>query len=172
MNTYTEVLQSNIESIAKQLNCVMQQGLNIAGMMYVEERPPRIEGPILAPDIFHPTIESSYFTMLHELGHVYHKHTQGRPPYQNEKFYFENGVLKSEAQAWEFALDNSLIEPTQIERDVMVHKCIMSYYNSSKTANGKPHRLWNGNRHWIEFIYDEPDTYFWNVINRMEGKQS
>jgi len=166
-----EKLQTHLEQVAAELGCVINQRKGLHGMMYVEERPPRVEIPTLESHtltgigIASPLI--SYYIGLHELGHVYHGHTQGRPPYRDEVHYFTNGVLKSEAEAWKYALDHAIIQPTKRERSFML-KCIMSYYKCAKHApKKKVNRLRNGNRHWFTFQYDEPDEFFWQVAGEL-----
>jgi hypothetical protein len=169
----TAELQKNIEDIAKDLSCIIVQESEMAGMHFVEEEPPRIEGPIIeniysfskARDF---SKELNYYIMLHELGHVYHGHTQGRPPFENKVWYFENGVLRSEAEAWKFALDNAIIKPNEEDVDFMVNYCILSYYNSSLRESKV--NLYNGNRHWHngKYAWDEADEYFWNVLQTMK----
>ncbi len=169
-------LQQHLEQVAEELGCVIEQRKGLHGMMYVEERPPRVEIPTLESHtltgigIASPLI--SYYIGLHELGHVYHGHTQGRPPYKDEVHYFTNGVLKSEAEAWKYALDNAKIPPTERERSFML-RCIMSYYKSARYApKQKVNRLLNGNRHWFTFQYDEPDEFFWQVAEELGYKQA
>jgi hypothetical protein len=168
-------LQQNIEEIANELGCVINQKDNMSGMMYVEEEPPRIEGPIIKDNNIGSKV-LSYYIMLHELGHVYHGHTQGRPPFENKLRYFENGILRSEAEAWKFALDNAIIEPNQKDVDFMIHNCIMSYYESSPADSIFKDKtnlvyLYNGDRHYHngKYEWDEADEYFWNVVKQMEN---
>jgi hypothetical protein len=155
--------QSHIDNLARTLGCKLIQKPNLPGMMYIEFEPPYIEGPIIENQIH-------YLTMLHELGHCYWRHSQARPPYQHKRFYFDNGVLKSEAQAWEFALDHCGEEIEDASRRFMWDTCLGSYYKLGYIdAKGKPSRLWNGNRHYVEFIYDEPDEYFASIVKRIQG---
>lgn len=175
--------QEHIDKLAAELGCEVVQLPEMAGMMYVEFEPPKIEGPTiqdpptgeLAP-VFggyrYPSAQACYMVMLHELGHVKWGHTQGRPPFQDKKFYFENGVLKSEAQAWEYALDKRLRDPelTDETRKFMWEVSLGSYYRGAEEAgyDRKDNRLYNGNRHHVQFQYDKPDNYFWIVKKRME----
>lgn len=153
--------QSHIDSLAKELGYEVRQSPNTPGMMYVEFG--YVEGPTIENQIH-------YLTNLHELGHCAHGHTQGRPPKQNKKFYFENGVLKSEAQAWEWALDRCEGEIEDASRRFMWDTCLGSYYyHGYVLAKGMPSRLWNGNRHHVEFIYDDIDEYFVGVVKRIAG---
>ena len=128
-------------------------------MMYVEFG--YVEGPTLEN-------EKDYFINLHELGHMAHGHTQGRPPQDDKKFYFENGVLKSEAQAWEWALDRAMIKPSPESRVFMWDTCLGSYYDHYRMFRNHPTRLGNGNRHHVEFVYDHPDEYFESVVKRIQ----
>jgi len=135
---------------------------NIYGMMYVEF------GYFESPAIFgaeNPIF--NYYIGLHELGHMVHGHTQGRPPKSDEVFYFTNGVLRSEAQAWEWAMDNALIEPDAYTRDQMWNRCMGSYYSGS--MEGVRPRLFNGNRDYCPegVTWDRPDDFFWSVQSRM-----
>lgn len=136
-------------------------------MMFVEYEPPMIEGPVIRD-------QKDYFAMLHELGHVSHGHTQGRPPFTDKTFYFDNGVLRSEAEAWEWAMDNAYEEPTDDTRRFMWNYCMGSYYAGalySFRAYGPDRldRLGNGDRHWVAFKWDEPTDYFWSIRERMRG---
>jgi hypothetical protein len=157
--------KAHIDKLAKELNCQLDidPKFKNTAMMYVEENPPRIEVPTIVDQI-------TYLTNLHELGHVFHGHTQGRPPHETERFYFDNGVLHSEAQAWEWALDNCIDEIQSASRLFMWNNCLGSYYlHGYIAAAGKPDRIQNGNRHHVEFIYDEPDAYFTSIVKRIQG---
>ncbi len=153
--------QKHIDELSEKLNCKVMQELNMPGMMYVEFG--YIEGPIIKE-------QKDYLLLLHELGHFYHGHTQGRPPKESEKFYFENGVLKSEAQAWNYALDNAIDTSTTESREFMWYRCLGSYYTGYLLGRGNSeNQLWNGDRHYIKFAYDEPDEYFWKTKRRIFG---
>lgn len=152
--------QAHIDELAKNLKCEVRQSPNLPGMMYVEFG--YVEGPTLVE-------EKDYFINLHELGHVAYGHTQGRPPKGNEKFYFENGVLKSEAQAWDWALDKAIIKPSLDTRKFMWDYCLGSYYMDYIFRIGRPQRLGNGNRHHVEFVYDHPDEYFTSVVKKIQA---
>lgn len=170
-------LQAHIDKLANELGCVVVQQPGMAGMMFVEEEPPRIEGPTIdSQENFgarYPTEESCYLVMLHELGHVARGHTQGRPPFTNKTFYFDNGVLKSEAEAWEYALDNTIVEPGAVERRFMWNTCLGSYFRGAYIDKAKRklriHQLWNGNRHHVKFAWDDADDYFYSIKKRIEG---
>jgi hypothetical protein len=143
----------------------MVQKENMPGMMYVEFG--YVEGPIIRNQIH-------YLTMLHELGHVYHGHTQGRPPHQGKCWYFQNGVLHSEAEAWMWALDEikGKEEIEELSRTFMWDYCLGSYYQAYLNVGGKPgQRLGNGNRHHVEFSYDEPDFFFREAVIRIQGNR-
>lgn len=158
--------------LARELGCGLRLGPNFAGMMFVEFG--YVEGP-------HP-YQSSEFTPqqafavgLHELGHFAHGHTQGRPPLGHLKFYFENGVLRSEAEAWAFALGHFQEREEEIDpktRTFMHDRCIGSYYTSAQFAGKRPTRLHNGDRHYIEFTYDVPDAFFHSVRAQLRGKEA
>src|SRR5271170_6514155 len=148
--------QDHIDSLAKELGCRVDQKPGQLGMMYVEFG--YVEGPTISNQM-------DYLINLHELGHFAHGHTQGRPPKNKEKFYFENGVLKSEAQAWNWALDKCIDEIQDESRRYMWDFCLGSYYNYGYIhERGKPTRLWNGNRHHVEFVFDTPDVYFDDTV--------
>ena len=155
-----EEYKSHIASISKELGCRVDMRPDIPGMMYVESG--YIETPTIKNQIH-------YLTALHECGHYAWGHTQGRPPHQDKRFYFDNGVLRSEAQAWEFALDRCLDELQDNSRRFMWDTCLGSYYFDSILHGNSPHRLWNGNRHHVEFIYDKPDAYFTSIVKRIQG---
>ena len=76
MTTSIEEMQKHLETLAAELSCVMIQGSNMEGMMYVEEEPSRIETPKLEYGVFGGTYRYTpriaYMVGLHELGHVYH----------------------------------------------------------------------------------------------------
>jgi hypothetical protein len=162
--------KEHIEKLAAELGCKLDQDIRfndpLYGMMFVEEEPPRIEIPVVKDQI-------TYLIALHELGHVYHGHTQARPPYQHKRFYFDNGVLKSEAEAWQWALDNCADEIEDDSRRFIWDKALGSYYHGGYVLlNGKADRLWNGNRHHVEFVYDKPDDYFTSIVKRIQGSLS
>lgn len=163
----TKKLKWHIVDIGAELNCCIDWVADSRGaMMFVEERPPRIEIP--RKELWESQPEISYAVSLHELGHVYHKHTQGRPPYESEVFYFENGVLQSEAEAWKFALDNSLVDWAPETKKFALETCLMSYFHSSDPLTTI--YLYNGNRHWHngKYFWDKPTEYFWNVTKELE----
>lgn len=165
-------LQAHLDRLAAALGCEMKQGAEKDGMMFVEYSPPMIEGPELLVDVAgvskYPDLSTRYYIMLHELGHVYHGHTQGRPGHEDQTFYFDNGVLRSEAQAWRYALETALYPPSHACADFARHFCIGSYWAGAKRAGTLPTRLWNGNRHWVEFVFDEPDDEFLEVIETLD----
>ncbi len=166
--------QNHINQLAQTLNTKVVQKKNMPGMMYVEYNPPMIEGPLLDQEdnIRFPSWQTRCMTVLHELGHVFWGHTQGRPPFTNKTFYFTNGVLDSEAKAWNFALIQyemaNLPKLTSATRLHMWSK-LDSYYKGFLRQAGKPHRLTNGNRHYVEFVYDEPTEYFWSIKEKILG---
>jgi hypothetical protein len=151
-------LSNHVINLAKGLGCKIIQTPGQHGMMYVEFG--YVEGPIIKK-------QADYLVNLHELGHFALKHTQGRPPKDSQRFYFDNGVLHSEAQAWEWAIDRSLEPLFPATRKFIWEKCLGSYLRCAKIAAGKPSRLINGNRHWVEFVYDEPDAYFYSIVKRI-----
>jgi hypothetical protein len=162
--------QMSLDYWSGKLGCELKQpSPETDGMMYVEFG--YVEGPAIAFDrsYKYSNQQIRYMVCMHELGHFALNHTQGRPPKENEKFYFENGVLKSEAQAWDWALNNRIEEEISDEtRRFMWNTCLGSYYNGALSANGKSgQRLGNGNRHHVSFTYDEPDNFFWSVRERM-----
>jgi hypothetical protein len=158
-----EKYRTQVDLLAKELNCklVVDDKFRTTAMMYVES------GYVEVPPIDN---QIDYLINLHELGHVYHGHTQGRPPHTDKKFYFENGVLRSEAQAWEYALDKCIDELQDSSRIFMWDTCLGSYYSHAYLRqNGEPDRLLNGNRHHVEFAWDKPDEYFTSVVKRIQG---
>src|SRR5688572_12893551 len=94
---------AHVLSLAEELDCRIDLGHNTPGMMYVEFG--YVEGPTIEDGVGgrsyapYPNAQSRYLTNLHELGHFALGHTQGRPPKERERFYFDNGVLRSEAEA-------------------------------------------------------------------------
>ena len=162
MSEQTNRWQLHIDILSKELGCEVKQSEQSGiphGMMYVEFG--YIEGPIIHS-------QSDYLVLLHELGHFAYGHTQGRPPHQDKVFYFDNGVLKSEAQAWEWALDRNLDSLEELTRNFMWY-CLGTYLSSAKLVNGKSTRLTNGDRGYVEFVFDQPDNYFWSIVSRMRG---
>jgi|GEM_PF-6303048 len=152
--------QVHIDQLSKQLAINLVQKPKISGMMFIEHG--YIEGPVINNQI-------DYLVMLHELGHAHHGHTQGRPPNTNSKWYFENGPLRSEAEAWHWALQ-TIEEPIEDNsRRFMWDFCLASYYNEYKKAAGKATRLYNGDRFHHSFTYDEPDDYFAAVVKEIQG---
>lgn len=151
-----------VENFAEQFGCEIHWGpIGSPGMMFVEFEPPMIECPEIDGQI-------AYMVCLHELGHVIHGHTQGRPPFEHKRFYFDNGVLHSEAQAWNWAMDVVCEDELDIATaDYMWHQCLDSYRQGALTAGGRPTRLTNGDRGYVEFVYDDADDYFWGVKDRM-----
>ena len=93
--------QEHIDCLARQLGCTVYQAPKLDGMMYVEFG--YVEGPAI-------TNQRDYLTVLHELGHFALGHTQGRPPHGDQRYYFDHGVLRCEAEAWDWAL-NQCKEP-------------------------------------------------------------
>lgn len=155
-----EWAQDHVQEIAEDLGCNLFQEEGLGGMMYVEEG--YVEGPVVHD-------QQDYLTMLHELGHFDLGHTQGRPPHENKRWYFENGVLRSEAEAWGWALDRMQGDLQDDSRRFMWDKCLGSYYLNYLTAKGKPSRLSNGERDHVLFRYDKPGRYFRQVVKRIQG---
>jgi len=166
-------LQEHLSFLAETLGCRLDQpGIDTPGMMYVEFG--YVEGPKLSREITnsYSNLQSRYMVNMHELGHFARGHTQGRPPMQNKRWYFTNGVLKSEAEAWEWAMDNSILSAYENDtKSFMWERCMGSYYRGSQmdgyTRNDN--RLFNGNRHHVAFKWDRPDEYFWEVKERLSG---
>lgn len=166
----TRAMQAHLEQLCKDLGVKLVQKYDLPGMMFVEEDPPRIESPLLVPCDIVPNVRVGYMAGVHEVGHVEHGHTQGRPPYDDQTFYFDNGVLRSEAEAWEFALDNHIAELTARDSSYMADHLFGSYIMSAKRMNGKPLRLPNGNRHYVEFTFDDPnDPYVQSILHRLNN---
>ncbi len=150
----------HISELAEEMGCGLVIKKRSSGMMYVEF------GYLEVPEIFN---QSDYMVNLHEFGHFALGHTQGRPPKQKEKFYFENGVLRSEAQAWEWAMNNAIDEITAETKRFMWNRCLGTYHwgATHEKAGSTLHRLSNGNRHYVQFTWDKPDEYFWSIVGRM-----
>jgi hypothetical protein len=168
--------QAHLEGLAESLGCRLDQPeRDTPGMMYVEFG--YVEGPQLVEVGLkngwgggnYPDSCSRYLTNLHELGHFAHGHTQGRPPKQDETFYFDNGVLQSEAEAWAYALDNTCTEITPEARWFMWNTCLNSYHTNAWTMgyDTPGQRLWNGDRGYVRFAYGQPTAFFWSVVERI-----
>lgn len=157
--------------LARELGCNMYLGPDTAGMMYVEFG--YVEGP-------NPDNSPSYTPQqclavgLHELGHYYHGHTQGRPPMGHLTEYFDRGVLRSEAEAWEYALTHFEKREEIIEEETrrfMWHHCLNSYYMGALASAGRSDcQLWNGDRHHVKFTYDEADEFFFSIRDALVGE--
>lgn len=158
-----EERQEHVEYFAYLQGCALVQQPEMPGMMFVEYDPPMIEGPVICN-------QRDYVVMLHELGHVEEGHTQGRPGYEGRQYYFDNGVLLSEAEAWWYALNACKEELEQETRNFMWQTCLGSYYRGAKLNRGrKDCVLMNGNRHHVKFEYDVPDEFFWNIADEIAG---
>ena len=155
-----EAYQEHIDRLARGMGCEVRQRPKLGGMHYVEMG--YVEGPIIRD-------QQDYLALLHELGHFALGHTQGRPPYDDQRYYFDNGVLRSEAEAWEWALNECLDIPTYKSRRFMWDYCLGSYYQASLKEAGRLARLPNGNRGHVEFLWDKPDAYFWSVVGQIQG---
>jgi len=163
MNDYRKYLCS----LAADLDCEFRFTDHLHGMMYVEF------GYVEGPEPYESQI--CFAVGLHELGHVHHGHTQGRPPMGHLRHYFDNGVLRSEAEAWEFALDHFDLRNETVEdetRSFMWNTCLNSYYSTALSASGSTCYLWNGDRHHIPFVYDEPTEFFWKIKGQILGEVS
>jgi hypothetical protein len=167
MSLSIENLQGHLDYLAAEMDCDLRQiGPGTPGMMYVEFG--YVEGPTLVEGAHGstPNLESKYMVNLHELGHFAEGHTQGRPPKNDETWYFDNGVLRSEAEAWDWALNASILPEYDKEtRDFMWNTCMGSYYSHAKSVgfNTPGQRLFNGDRGYVRFAYGEPDDYFWGI---------
>jgi hypothetical protein len=162
--------QAHLEELAESLGCRLDQPeVNTPGMMYVEFG--YVEGPQLVEGLggHYPDVCSRYVTNLHELGHFAHGHTQGRPPKDTETWYFDNGVLQSEAEAWAYALDNAVVPITDAARRFMWNTCLNSYHTGAWMVgyDTPGQRLWNGDRAHVRFAYGRPTDYFWSVVERI-----
>ena len=164
--------QEHIDKIAAFMGCVVVQKHDLRGMMYVEEEPPRIEGPLITTYVSkdYPNMQSKYIALLHELGHVHYGHTQGRPPYQNKQFYFDNGVLNSEAQAWDYALENSIDEILP-ETFKFMRKCFWSYIRHAKESANKKIVMDDPGRNFVEFVFDKPNELVLSTYERIGGNR-
>jgi hypothetical protein len=192
-NMNIEKMQDILNKLSATEGVRLYQEPNMAGMMYVEFG--YVEGPTIEhceeqSNGHYPNAESRYLVCLHEIGHFHWGHTQGRPwneEYENkapggrlrwENFwdlpqaYFDNGVLKSEAQAWNYALDNCGIPSEDIlpeTRAFMWDVCLGSYFNHARSVGfGNPGQmLYNGDRHHVKFAYGKPDGYFFQTKRRI-----
>lgn len=162
---YREVLYD----LASDLGCGLRLGPDIAGMMYVEFGYVEGPDPVTSSGV---TPQQAYVVGLHELGHFDYGHTQGRPGRESETWYFDNGVLHSEAEAWDFALDYAAEDLLPETLAYMRDRCLGSYLAGARAAGGRPgNRLWNGDRHHVAFTYDEPDEFFWSVWEALSTEQ-
>jgi hypothetical protein len=170
-----EEYTAHIEDLARWLGCEYRWVYGGEGMMYVEFG--YVEGPPIAEVVPYKygknlTAQQAYYIALHELGHYAYGHTQGRPPKSDETHYFDNGVIKSEAEAWEWAMNEAHEEMHDTTRRWAVTDCINTYRDHARYAFKfkTPSRLHNGNRHYVEFLFDNPDTeYVIGVVERMKG---
>lgn len=154
---YEAELQDHLNALISKHGIRADQRYNLSGMMFVEEDPPRIEIPTLEVCPVAPSVNIAYMVGLHEIGHVVHGHTQGRPPHRDKTWYFDNGVLRSESEAWQFALDECRTSLDVKDCRFMVNRYLGSYIDTARRQAGRPYRLGNGNRHWIEFTFDDPN---------------
>lgn len=152
--------QAHIDQLARRLGCQVIQNPGLEGMHYVES------GFVVGPTIKN---QRHYLANLHELGHFALGHTQGRPPYKDARYYFDNGVLRSEAEAWEWALNECPETIEDLSRCFMWDFCLGGYYQHSIWSRGNPVRLENGNRHHVEFVYDQADAFFTSVVEQIQG---
>jgi len=162
--------QAHIEKVAEFLNCKLDLKPGQRGMMFVEYEPPTIQGPVIDefPGGVFQSAQIKYITVLHELGHVFHGHTQGRPPFENKTYYFDNGVLKSEAEAWDYAMQNCIdeFEPSTLR---FMRQCFSSYIKSAKQRGNRKGPIDDPGRDFVEFIYDKPTPYVVSVYEKMGG---
>lgn len=168
----TAELQAHIDALAAEHGIVVDQRRGLAGMMYVEEVPPRVEIPTLEPWEGAPSVNLCYMVALHEIGHCVGGHTQGRPPYGHKRHYFDHGVLRCEAEAWNFALDECRVRLHLSDCDHIASRYIGSYIARARawTSTQGPlehDRLSNGDRHHVEFTWDDPDDPFVQETLRM-----
>jgi len=186
-----EDMQARLDMLAEGMACRLDQEPNMAGMMYVEFG--YVEGPTLDSSHY-PNPQCCYLVCLHELGHFWHSHTQGRPwtdlyaekahmdysPewWENEnistKSYFNNGVLRSEAQAWNYALDKCDLGADILPetRAFMWDNCLGTYFNHARQVgfDTPGQLLYNGDRAYVHFAYGKPDKYFFQTKRRiLEG---
>lgn len=163
-----DTLQRHVEELAADLGIDVDQAPNMPGMMYVEEDPPRIEVPTLEPSVAAPSVELAYLVALHEIGHCVLGHTQGRPPFEDKRYYFDHGVLRCEAEAWNYALDVALLVLDPVDAHYAAENYLGSYRRAALRAGGRPTRLGNGNRHHVEFVFDNPhNEYVQEAMRRL-----
>lgn len=158
--------------LARELCCNIYLGPNVAGMMYVEFG--YVEGPDPGNSSSY-TPQQAFAVGLHELGHFYHGHTQGRPPREDLTAYFDRGVLRSEAEAWDYTFDHFDERGEDLSPSTLTwmwESCIGTYYRASLREAGRNDcQLWNGDRHHVRFTWDEPDELFWQVQRRMVSSE-
>ena len=75
---------------------------------------------------------------------------------------------KVQAEAWQFALENSIIE---FEKEELVFglRCFDSYLRGYKDKT-KTQYLWNGNRHWVGFLPDPISPFIESVRRDLGAK--
>ena len=154
--------QVHVQQIADDLGCILIQKEGLPGMMYVERG--YIEGPVIQNQI-------DYFLVSHELGLFALGHPEAHPPNKDKGGFLDRGFLRTGARGWEWALDHTKLDPVgNAARLFMWDTCLSSYYVGYLAANGHPSRLWNGDRYYVQFVYDAPDAYFDRVVRRIKGK--
>lgn len=171
------MFQVHVESLCSEHGIALDQRFNLPGMMFVEEQPSRIEIPTMEPCFHAPTVNLCYMVALHEIGHCVHGHTQGRPPFGDQTYYFDHGVLRCEAEAWNWALDAALggsmpdegtVQLTAYDCTYIAGRYIGSYIRAARLHPNEPYRLGNGNRHHVEFRFDDPDQpYVQDTLDRI-----
>jgi hypothetical protein len=184
----TNEMQLHLDELCSREGVRLDQDHNMAGMMYVEFG--YLEGPVITEDANHhyPNAESRYLVCLHEIGHFAYGHTQGRPlndyyrgeafvgfdleDWEDREWYFNNGVLRSEAQAWNWALDHCRIPSEDIApetRSFMWDTCLGSYFRHAQSVGFETpgQLLYNGDRGYVSFAYGKPDSYFYQTKRRI-----
>lgn len=161
-------LEIHVQQLCEEHGIQRDYKNEFGGMMFVEESPPRIEVPPIQTR--HMTPVQSYMVSLHEIGHCVKGHTQGRPPHQDKTYYFDHGVLRCEAEAWDWALDERVrdFDFTVADCAMFASRCFGSYIRSARMYGSKWVRLGNGNRDHVSFKYDDPDgDYVQQVYRRL-----
>lgn len=148
--------------IAEDLNCKVWLEEDIYPQYFWDNDP-----EVFAPP---PTNQFRFLVLVHELGHIRLKHVQEIAsnstnlwiPQRIPGSYFTNGILRSEVQAWEFALSN-LHELLEENSRYWIRFYLQTYLTEAERSKG---RLWQIYRPakekgkiWVSppFKFDSPD---------------
>jgi len=78
--------------------------------------------------------EICYLVGLHELGHVVNEHTIG----QERELWYDDHILEGEAEAWNWALDNTREKFSAYALNWILDYPIKTYLRNSPHENGYP----------------------------------